>query len=338
MPSLLSHSSSLEWLRSVPPQVDWSHHPSADVDVSQLRECRGLRDYPALQALGFSALPLHFLVPQNLHQTRQRAAKLHRTAIKSIPADLVREIEPGIFVSGPELCFIQMASTVSLVGAVVLGHELCGTYSHFARMASGFYERLALTSVEKIEDAIERLEGMRGLSHARQALRWVRNGSASPMETVISCMLCLPTSMGGFGKRAPELNCRQELDEVARRITGTAYAKVDTGYPDKKVGLEFDGRDYHRDAEKDRSRREALAHEGWTIYVMNVDEATTYDELRNKVDLMGDVPKAGKLGEVDPQLGRNLLDRLLHATRFGLGLNGTLFGVAVAKGKVKLHV
>lgn len=338
MPSLLSHNSALEWLRAVPPQVNWAKPPKENVKVCDLRQCRGLLAYPDLQKLGFSALPFHSLVPNGTHQNKQQAVKAHRTSISSIPADLVRELAPGVYVAGPELCFIQMAGTLPLVGAVVLGHELCGSYSHFARMASGFYERPALTSVEKIKDAMKRLKGLYGLARAKKALRWVRDGSASPMETVVSCMLCLPTSMGGFGKRAPILNCEQPLDDAAQKIAGTKVAKVDTGYPDTMTGMEFDGRDYHRDAEKDHKRREALAHEGWTIYTLNVDEATTYDKLREKVDLMSNVPQALGEGEADPKQGALLLTRLLTATRFGIGLNGTIFGVPVPKGSVKIHI
>lgn len=338
MPVLISHNSALELLRSVPSQVFTPKQAASDLIVSGLRPWRGMNDYPTLQAHGLSFLPVHFLVPSNKHQVKSSVTKLHRTSIASIPKDLVREVSPGVFVSGPELTFIQMASTTSLIGAVVLGHELCGTYSHFAKMASGFYERPPLTSVAKIENAIESLQGMYGLSRARAALRWVRDGSASPMETVVSCMLHLPVELGGFGKQAPKLNHVVKLDEASQRITGKKTCRIDTAYPDTTTGMEFDGASYHRDTEKDRVRREALAHEGWTIYVVNVDEMSSYEELKKKVDLMNSVPQMPRQGEVDAKLGGELLERLLRATRFGVGLNGTLFGATVPRGKVKIHV
>ena len=338
MPVLISHNSALELLRSIPPQACSPRHAASNLTVSELRPWSGMNDYPTLLANGLSLLPVHFLVPSSKHQVKSPVTKLHRTSLATIPKDLVREVSPGVFASGPELAFIQMASTTSLVGAVVLGHELCGTYAHFAKMASGFYERPPLTSVAKIENAIERLQGMYGLSRARTALRWVRDGSASPMETVVSCMLHLPAKLGGFGKQAPQLNHVVTLDDVSQRITRQKTCRIDTAYPDTTTGIEFDGESYHRDAEKDRVRREALAHEGWTIYVVNVDEVGSYDELKKKVDLMSSVPQLPRQGAVDAKLGAELLGRLLRATRFGVGLNGTLFGVAVPRGKVKIHV
>ena len=338
MPILLSHNTSLELLRSVPPQIAGFNQSESDLPVEQLGLWSGMSDYPLLQSLGISLLPVHFLVPSSKHQVKSRTCKLHRTHLESIPAGLVQEIAPGIYAAGPELTFIQMATTTSLVGAVVLGHELCGTYSHFARMASGFYERPPLTSVESIKRAISSMKGMYGLARARQALRWVRDGSASPMETVISCMLHLPLEMGGAGRVAPELNWVVKLDRAAQRITGTKTCRIDTAYPSAKTGIEFDGKDYHRDKEKDRLRREAIAHMGWTIYVVDVDATTSYAELRKRIDLMDSIPQYGGGGEIDHDLGAALLDRLLHATRFGVGPNGTLFGVQVPAGSVKVHL
>ena len=254
------------------------------------------------------------------------------------------DLGEGFYSAGPELTFIQMADSMSLVGAVVLGHELCGSYSHFSKFVSGFYERPALTSTAAIQDAIKRLDGMHGLGPAAKALRWVRDGSASPMETVVSCMMHLPCSLGGFGLMPPELNCEEVLDQPARHISGKRTCRVDTAYRfvsdgvPRKEGLEFDGENYHRDSEADRVRREALAHMGWTIYVVNVDDMTTYRRIKEKVALLDKVPRQHRNEEVDERKGKELLERLLRATRFGVGMNSALFSVNVPRGLVKLHL
>ena len=338
MPILLSHNSALERLRSVPPQVDTARTLDVPLPIRSLStapsELRGMD----LTSLGIRQLPVHHLVPSTKHQPQGGKARQHRCRLDAIPAGLVREIEPNVYAAGPELCFIQMAQVTSLLGAVVLGHELCGSYSHFAQMVSGFYERPPLTSVERISQAIEQLDGMYGTNRARKALQWVRDGSESPMETVVSCMLNLPTDMGGFGLVAPELNYEVKLDEVGRQITGTRTVRVDSGYPAQRVGLEYDGKDYHRDAVKDRLRREALMHEGWTVFLIDVDEMGDWKKLKNKVDLLGEVGRQHGSGEVEKAKSRTLLSRLLKATRCGVGLNAALFGTHVPKGVVKVHV
>lgn len=337
MPLLLSHNSALERLRAVPPQVDTAKPVKQPLLLDEVSPARYEITKLKTADLGICQEPVHHLVSSRADISKSARLKTHRTKLEMIPGWLVREVKAGIYAAGPELCFIQMASEISLLGAVVLGHELCGSYSHFFRLVSGFYERRPLTTVAKIEAAIQQLDGMHGLNNARMALRWVRNCSASPMETVVSCMLALPTSMGGFGFVLPTLNYKVELDEAAQRITKTEEAKIDTAYENAMCGLEYDGWEYHRDAEKDRVRREALAHMGWTIYVANVDEGTDWEKLRDKVALMDKVPRQGR-GSVDEKKGRDLLKRLLNATRCGIGLNDALFGVKVPRRKVTVHV
>lgn len=344
MPILLSHNSSLERLRAIPPQVNQAQKTRATVQLDEVgpkgRELSRLDP----KRLGVKQLPLHHLIPASAKRSLGANVKSHLCGVDQIPSGLLFDLGEGCYAAGPELTFIQMAGQTSLIGSVVLGHELCGGYSHFSPFVSGFYERPALTSTAAMADAIERLDGMRGLGPARKALRWVRDGSASPMETVVSCMLHLPCSMGGFGLTAPKLNFEEMLDQAARQLCGKKTCRVDTAYCFElegvlqKEGLEFDGKDYHRDAEADRVRREALAHMGWTIYVVDVDDMTSYKRFKEKAALLDKVPRQRSCDKPDERKGRELLNRLLRATRFGVGLNPVLFGTDVPRGTVRLHL
>ena len=102
--------------------------------------------------------------------------------------------------------------------------------------------------------------------------------------------------------------------------------------------FEFDGKEYHRDAEHDRCRREALAHKGWTIYVLNVDELVSYRKLKEKVALLDAVPRQRGQGPTTDAAAADLLRRLLAATRYGIGPNEVLFGTQVPRGAVKVHL
>lgn len=344
MPILLSHNSSLERLRAVPRQLDTARRTRTSLPLSAVipkgREL--VRLDPT--CLGITQRPIHHLIPASAKRSLSPGIRSHLCSLDHIPPGLLLDLGDGHYAAGPELTFIQMASKMSTIGAVVLGHELCGSYSHFSKFISGFYERPALTSTSAIRDAIKRLDGLFGLGLARKAMRWIRDGSASPMETVVSCMLHLPCSMGGFGLMPPELNCEETLDRAARLLSGKKTCRVDTAYRYKvngvkcKDGLEFDGKAYHRDAEADRIRREALAHMGWTIYVLDVDDLTTYSRIKEKVALLDKVPRQREGEEVDETKGKDLLERLLRATRFGVGINSAFFGIDVPRGAIKLHL
>ena len=337
MPILLSHNSALERLRAVPPQVDWARRTQTPVSLADLDPTGRDIAKTDFAQVGLLQSPVHYVVSSQERRTKRDAFKPHVCSLDTMPSGLLYDLGGGCFAAAPELTFIQMAQQTSLMGAVVLGYELCGTYSHFPRFISGFYERRALTTTLAIGNAIERLKGLRNLSPARDALKWVHDGSASPMETVVSCMLHFPATLGGFGLVSPSLNYEVPNDDAARTITGTKGCIIDNAYPDAKCGVEFDGREYHRDREKDRRRREALAHLGWTIYVLEVDDLTSYDAIEKKVallDKVGRQPGAGPSREK----GAVLLERLLRATRFGVGMNDALFGVDVPKGRVKVHI
>ena len=338
MPILLSHNSSLERLRSVPPQVDSSTIIYEPLDLAAFARTGRLPSEADLRALGLLQRPVHCLVPSSKHAGIKVLSRTHRCPLPAIPPRLVKQVTDDVYSCGPELTFVQMANKTSLLGTVVLGYELCGSYAHFSQMISGFYERPPLTSVEKMRSAIDAIPGVHGRTAAREALRYVRDKSASPMETVVSCMLSLPTSMGGYGMVLPELNYAVELDEAEATLAGTNKPRIDTAYVEDLIGVEFDGKDYHRDLEHDLKRRTALTHRGWTIYVLNVDELTFFSKFKEKVALLDKIPR--RSGETKPtdENAKDLLGRLRVATRFGVGPNAVLFGTSVPQGLIKVHL
>ena len=334
---LLSHNSALELLRGIPPQVrDWEPAGELPMDVhsTDLASLRGV----SLPGLGIRQSQACVLVGRGARESKSREFRTRWFGLPVIPEGLMLQAEDGVYVAGPELCFIQMAQLLSPVGSVVLGCELCGAYSHFSQLISGYYERPPLTSVEKIAGAIERMDGLYGLSRARYALQWVRDGSRSPMETVASCDLFLPGHEGGLAFAPPTLNCRVGLDDEAFAITGTRSCYVDAGWPGQRRGLEYDSLEFHKNPEWDAHRREALQHMGWDIYSINLDKILNYGELLKTVALFADDVPRQEGGPASEEEGAALHRRLLRATRCGMGLEAALFEVPVDHGKIVVHV
>ena len=250
----------------------------------------------------------------------------------------MRVINRDTFTCGPELVFIQLAMKWPLIDAVVLGYELCGAYSHFAGNISGFYDRPPLTSVAAISEAISHLEGLRGLKKAEAALRWVRDGARSPMETVLSCCLSLPAQIGGLGFEPPELNYAVALDGAASRRAGRSTCYVDLAWPSAKKGLEYNGAEFHLDAARDRRRIEGLEHMGWSINTADLHEMREFRRLWDLAGLLkGKVPRATEASPLYKET-RALHEQLLEATRFNLGMEAALFGVEVPRGLIKFHI
>lgn len=339
MPIILSHNSALERLRAVPPIFDTARPINQPVDLRSLKLSRTETPSLSMSRLGVMQEPIHCLTHIGVPRTRVHRFIQHRTSAGQLPAGLLRQISPDLFISGPELVFLQMASTTSMLGLIVLGFELCGLYSHFAPFASGFYERKPLTTTDLISNALDRLSGHRGIKAARAALGFVLNGSASPMETVFACMLALPSSMGGEGLTVPRLNYEVQLDEVGKKRAGTETCRVDIAWPELRIGLEYNGGPYHTDEQKDRFRREALAHEKWTIFTADIDDMANHEKYTELLALIkDDVPRRKGMSSPDGAASKQLFKRLMVATRAGVGLNRALFSVTVPRGSVKIHV
>lgn len=86
------------------------------------------------------------------------------------------------------------------------------------------------------------------------------------MESLLSMLLCLPPSLGGFGLPRPELNCPIETNEGS-----VAMRRCDLCWPDQQFALEYDSDTFHSDASElhlDSSRRSALEKAG--IHVVSV--------------------------------------------------------------------
>lgn len=338
MSIFLTHSAALELLRAIPPQVRSYSRVMEPLDARAVSTDLASLRTEDLTELGIAGRPLEVLAHRSSRSCEARGVRVRRFGLREIPAGLAREVAPGVYAAGPELIFVQLARDLPLVDAIVLGYELCGRYSHFAPQVSGFYERPPLTSVEKIARAIEQLDGMYGLSRAREALAWVRDGSRSPMETVTSCVLFLPARHRGLGFARPELNARVRLDAAAAAITGTRCCYVDAAWPGVRRGVEYDSAEFHKDPARDARRKEALQHMGWVLYSIDLDRMTNVSELLKAVALLADEVPHQSEGSAPPEAVAELHRDLLRATRFGLGLGAALFGTAVPRGRVRIHV
>ena len=158
--------------------------------------------------------------------------------------------------SSPEFVFLQMASELSLPQLIALGCELCGTYILLPknRQHPGAIDdhpkRVApLTNLEKIEAFLAEAEGGKGVRKARRAIRYVAEGSRSPMETMVYMLLCLPPMLGGYGLPKATLNAQIPLNEEARAIAMRSFAEGDICWPEQRLDIEFHG-EVHVGAQK----------------------------------------------------------------------------------------
>ena len=194
----------------------------------------------------------------------------------------------NVVVSSPEFCFLQMASTLSVVELIRLGFELCGTYSMHDEGFSVAEE--PLTTVARLGRFLETAQGLRGLDKARRAVRYLINGSASPMETAFAMLLCLPYALGGYGIGRPRLNYRVEIPASLRVEAGRSICVFDMCWPALRLTCEYDSNTWHSDAaaiDKDARRRNAalilLGYRSITVSWAQVADPAAFNRLAHQI-------------------------------------------------------
>ena len=180
-------------------------------------------------------LPLDIMLR---NPSARRASQTTRQHVfrATLPTSSFVRATDDLKVSSPELCFLQMATELPLFKLIELAYELCGTYSLPANATEaalpypnekGFNTCLQLTSKKKLETFLNRMPGVKGRKNALRALRYVGDGSASPMETRLTMLLSLSFLLGGYGFPLPELNAHIIPAKTARRTASKTFYSCD---------------------------------------------------------------------------------------------------------------
>lgn len=214
-------------------------------------------DIERARAFGFDAMPLHIVAADDQARLRCAGVVCHRCSA-SLPRGSVVSLGEGLFVASPALTFLHMAESLSVEELVAAGSVLCGRYRIMDDGSVG--ERSVLETPARLASFVGRASGMRGAPKARRALRFVVDDSASPMETALALLLCLPPLLGGYGLPKPVMNMRIDAVEYGRHMTGggtdARFFRGDLCWPQAKLCVEYDSDAYHTGSQR-------IAHDSW---------------------------------------------------------------------------
>lgn len=186
-----------------------------------------------------------------------------------IPPSSFFEIRPGLYMASPELVFLRLATRVSVNRLAEIGMELCARYFIDEKTGELPDRNALLTTPERIAEFLDSAPGVNGSSKARQALKFVLPESKSPMENKMKLQFCHPMRRGGFNLPFTVMNFEVKPRESLQKLTTQETYSIDLADPDTQKGLEFDGREKHLDASKDKQRRIELKALGWDIFPLD---------------------------------------------------------------------
>ncbi|UIJ33387.1 hypothetical protein [Allobranchiibius sp. GilTou73] len=154
----------------------------------------------------------------------------------------------GLTTTTPERTFVDLAERLPLLDLVVLGDSLL---------------RRRVTTRERLTESTMSTVSSRGIRAARRAATFVRDGVDSPQESRLRMLLVL----AGLPEPAINVVLRDPDGEVRRRL--------DLGYLEQQLAVEYDGRQHITSDEAwraDLRRREELGNDGWTIVVVTAHD------------------------------------------------------------------
>lgn len=197
-----------------------------------------LGDYPAV-AIFTSEHPLDVAVPKAADRLRFTGAA-NTVYAAGLSEGAFLKVGEGLYVSGPELLFLELALVMDLPRHLLVGMELCGSFARDAANPRGgevAYQLPAATSVEKIRSFVEGCRGVRGLLAARRTLEYLEDNAWSPMEAMIAAFAVMPAEEMGYELWPIELNGRVGAGEGAAKETRVP----DIRFRGSDVGLNYDG-------------------------------------------------------------------------------------------------
>ena len=281
----ISHDSALFYWRTNPPKYVLD---GADNKVRALRGCPTSSEQVdgfVLSEAEFGPFPIDALIPPDTPRIRADSLLRYHEQKTQLPARTLIPIRDGIHVASPALCFVEMCKTLTFTEALELGMEFCGTYANREDQWEIIPTRdYQLESASSLLRKTANWHDIHGLVQARKVARFLADGSASPMETRLYLLLCLPRMRGGYNLSCPELNAELILPEKEQLMLGQRLVRPDFLWRKEKVILEYDG-GYHNEQNqtiRDEKRRVLLEALGYTVFALkkqHICDALTLDEL-----------------------------------------------------------
>lgn len=217
--------------------------------------------------------PVDLLLPSREKRGRVSGVRYH-VCFSQIPPGSVTRVADDVYVTSPELTFVQLGRAGSVPFLAQYAMELCGGYALTPWGQHGFEPRAPLCDLAGLGRFVGSCGSMQGARKAAEALRLAGERSMSPAETRLFLMLTLPRRLYGYGLPRPQLNQIIDIPPDAQRRLGTDYLVVDLLFPGHGLVVEYDSRAFHGTPARldhDDDRREVLQDMGYDVVVVRAE-------------------------------------------------------------------
>lgn len=207
----------------------------------------------------------------------RRNSKLVHSCGLSLPVDAIME-RNGNMVASPELLFLELANQLSIHRLILLGLQLCS-------FPPGEPFK-AITTKQKLNQFLAKTQGHRGHRKALRAVKYVEDGSASIMESLVYMFLTLPNALGGYGLGDAVFNYEIRLKGRLPFYIKQRSCFADLYYKQAKIAVEYESFAYHsrpQEQGRDAIRSTILNRQGVKVLHMNTIQLYDFDACNDFV-------------------------------------------------------
>lgn len=295
-------------------------------------------------------------------RARRKLSRAHTHVLsRSLPAHALCRVEQDVYATSPAFTALLCSRGKTLGQIIMLLMELTGTYSLPAEASKhiewgGVYPEPAdcgnysstdqeapqdkTTLKAPIEQAHYRCEPATTVAELQRMAKWtkssqdssfrmavafIKEGSASPAESLSFAMLSLPMQYGGFGcgsiGKGFKLNHKVEFNLTAQTMSqGISYAICDAYLEDADADIEYNGIGHEEQNYRihDGQRNNGLKAMGITVFVINRDQMRDIPSLEAIAQVL--YRRSGKRFRYQFKGYRLRQERLLNDLRKGIGL------------------
>ena len=280
MKLIISHFSAADFWRMVYPTDRAPANPSSTCNVNNL----AIKSDDVWQLAPQWVTPtflkpeaglLHVLSLTDGQSCRTKTHIVH-TCSSALPKGSLYELSRNVYICSPEYVFLQLAQSLDMAQLVAYGYELCGIYGFDETAERGFRVRKTpLITKLQLSSYIDSAHGMRGRTSAREALRYIVDGSASPMETVCSILESFPYRLGGYSLPTLQINTRIDVPPDLWALCPQKHCIADFRIPETRFVIEYLGEYDHSkntSMHADRGRTVALREMGFEVLELSATQ------------------------------------------------------------------
>lgn len=312
------------------------------------------------EQLGIGFTELHMLVANPSVRSHSRGIVFHRTRVKW-PIRTFWQIDASgmeLYVTSPELTFLQLAATSDLVTVIAAGNALCSEYRYDTTARGGVANRAEdgetpWTTPKRLRSFVESHSGEPGFRRAQAALAYIYEGARSPKESGIALACGLPYRLGGYSlgtiQMNPSLMIFTGLDYLGQRqyqerIPDVVVTAKGTDGVMRATAIDYDPWSTHGNPERiavDMLRRNQIAMvESLTHITLTTAQAENYrlfaksmDEIRRTLRVRRG-PRFGRaLSSEERRLKKAQVERRKYKLWEAVIHSSELFGTAGNTGR-----